>query len=88
MYYYIAVLFWLHLIGITLWVGGHLLRVLVIWPALRVLEPEAAQRVKDAFLARLTPFIAVAFPTIIVTGILQIQARFGFASRICLASIP
>ncbi len=79
MHYYVAVLFWLHLIGITLYVGSHLLRVLVVWPALRVLEPSAAQRVKDAFLARQTPVTAIAVPTILVTGILQIQALFGFA---------
>jgi len=78
-YLYVAILFWLHLLGITLWVGGHLLRTLVVWPALRVLEPSAAQRVKDAFLARLTPITAIAIPVIVLTGVLQIQARFGFA---------
>jgi len=55
------------------------LRTLVIWPALRVLEPSAAQRAKDAVLARMTPVTAIAMPTIILTGVLQIQARFGFA---------
>jgi uncharacterized membrane protein len=79
MHYYVAVLFWLHLIGITVYVGGHLLRVLVVWPALRTLDPVAQQRAKDAFLARLTPFVAVAVPTILLTGILQVQALFGFA---------
>lgn len=79
MRYYVAVLFWLHLIGITLYIGSHLLRVLLVWPALRVLEPRAAQRAKDAFLARLTPVTLVAVPTILVTGILQTQALFGFA---------
>jgi uncharacterized membrane protein len=78
-YYYVAVLFWLHLLSISMWVGGHLVRTLLVWPALRLVEPAVAQHVKDAYLARLTPFTAVAFPTIIVTGILQIQARFGFA---------
>jgi hypothetical protein len=63
-----------------LYVGSHLLRVLVVWPALRVLEPSAAQRAKDAFLARQTPVTLVAVPTILVTGILQTQALFGFAS--------
>jgi uncharacterized membrane protein len=79
MYYYVAVLFWLHLLAITLWVGGQLLKTLVIWPVLRTFEPATAQRGKDALAARITPFVLVAMPTILVTGILQIQARFGFA---------
>jgi uncharacterized membrane protein len=78
MYYYVAVLFWLHLLAISLWVGGQLLKTLVIWPVLRTFDPATAQRVKDAFAARITPFVQVAMPTILVTGILQIQARFGF----------
>jgi hypothetical protein len=79
MHYYIAVLFWLHLIGITFYVRGHLLRVLVVWPVLSTFEPVVQQRVKDDFLARATPFVQVAVPLILVTGILQVQALFGFA---------
>jgi uncharacterized membrane protein len=76
MYYYLAVLFWLHLIGISLWVGGSLLTPLVILPAIQGLEPPARLQFMAGFSRRMTPLYGLAIVIVIVTGILQAGTIF------------
>jgi uncharacterized membrane protein len=76
--YLIALSFWLHLLGILIWVGTALIMPLVAWPATLVLDPEYQQRYKDAFLARLTPWVLRAMILIILSGLFQIYMIYGF----------
>ena len=76
--YLIALSFWLHLLGILIWVGTALIMPLVAWPATLVLEPGNQQRYKDAFLARLTPWVLRALILIILSGLFQIYMIYGF----------
>ncbi len=41
MNYYLAILFWFHLIGISIWVGASFLMPLLIMPTVQTLEPGA-----------------------------------------------
>ena len=77
--YILAISFWLHLFGIIMWVGAALLMPLVAWPATRVLTEPARQAFRAAYLKQLTPWILIAFPLIILTGLVQVQLRFGFS---------
>jgi uncharacterized membrane protein len=76
--YFIALSFWLHLLGILVWAGTAIVIPLVAWPATLVLEPAQQQRYKDAFLARLTPWVLRAMLLIILSGLFQIYMLFGF----------
>lgn len=79
MNYYLAVLFWFHLIGITLWVGVSFLMPLWIMPTVQTLEPPARLPFIGALFKRLGPILMAAIAVVVVTGILQTGTRFGFA---------
>ncbi len=75
-HYYIATLFWLHLIGICIWVGASLLMPLVILPTVQQLDPPARPKFMEALSKRMTPLIFASIGVVIVTGILQTGAIF------------
>lgn len=76
--YLVAISFWLHLLGILIWVGTALIRPLIAWPATLVLGPEDRQRYKDAFLTHLTPWARRAIGLIVLSGMFQIAMLYGF----------
>lgn len=76
---YIAILFWFHLMGIVLWVGGSLLMPLAILPSVQALEPAARPKFLAAFGKRFGQISGIAVPVVIVTGILQTGQIYGFA---------
>lgn len=85
--YLIAISFWLHLLGILIWVGTALIMPLIAWPATLVLGPEDRQRYKDAFLTHLTPWTMRAMMLIVVSGLFQIGALFGFRMLLSLNTL-
>ena len=76
---YLAILFWFHLMGISIWVGGSILLPLVIAPALEALDPAARGKFMEAWSRKFTPWVAIAILVVVVTGILLTGRMFGFA---------
>jgi uncharacterized membrane protein len=85
--YLIAISFWLHLLGILIWVGTALIRPLIAWPATLVLGPEERQQYKDAFLSALTPWTMRAMSLIVLSGLFQIGALYGFGFLLSLNTL-
>lgn len=75
----LAILFWFHLIGISIWVGASLLMPLAILPAALTLEPPARMKFIGALSQRLTRLIALAIVVVVITGILQTDRTYGLA---------
>ncbi|HEY4691374.1 MAG TPA: hypothetical protein VIK33_18850 [Anaerolineae bacterium] len=76
----LAILFWFHLMGIAIWVGGSFLMPLIIVPtAQSALEPLARMKFMTALSQRLTSWMLVAILVVVVTGILQTNQIFGLA---------
>lgn len=76
---------WLHIMAVTLWMGGQLFLVLVLLPAIRgVMKPEdmagIVSRVGKRF-SRITWF--ALFPIILLTGVINafLRASFKYALR-------
>ncbi len=68
---YLAILFWLHLLGMTIWLGASLLMPLAILPAVQELDPPSRGKFVAALQKRQVPLIYAAIAIVIVTGILQ-----------------
>jgi uncharacterized membrane protein len=75
----LAIYFWIHLLGVAIWVGGALLMPLVILPAVQALEPPARPQFMAAFSQRFTPWVFASIAAVVVTGILQTGRMYGFA---------
>ncbi len=76
MNYYLAILFWLHLIGISIWMGASFLLPLVIMPAAQGLDPAARLQFAGALSRRLAPWVMGSILVVVLTGILQTGAVF------------
>jgi len=74
---YVAVLFWLHLMGITIWVGASLLMPLLILPTVQAIDPPARPKFMQALSARQVPLVSAAILVVVVTGILQTNEIYG-----------
>jgi uncharacterized membrane protein len=79
MNYYLAILFWFHLMGISIWVGASFLMPLLIMPTVQTLEAGARLQFVGALSKRLGPITMAAIAVVVVTGILQTGKLFGFA---------
>lgn len=73
----LAISFWIHLIGISIWVGGSLLMPLVIQPAIMSLEPPSRMKPMAAISQKLTPLFAVSIVLTFLSGIYQSAIIFG-----------
>jgi uncharacterized membrane protein len=71
MNYYLASLFWLHLIGMSIWVGVSFLMPLLIMPAVQILEPPARLQFMGALFKRMGPMVMASVAIVVVTGLLQ-----------------
>ena len=76
MNYYLAILFWLHLIGISIWVGASFLMPLLIMPTVQTLEPPARLPFVGALSKRMGPLVMASIVVVVVTGLLQTDAVF------------
>jgi uncharacterized membrane protein len=68
---------WVHLIGVTIWVGASLLLPTLIMPALGTLEPPARSKFMAAWSSRATPVINIAIVLVVLSGLAQIWLRYG-----------
>ena len=73
----LALSFWIHLIGVTIWVGASILMPLVILPVLQALEPPARMKFMSAWTPKAAPIINIAIVLVILSGIVQIPLKFG-----------
>ena len=76
MNYYLAVLFWFHLMGISIWVGASFLMPLLIMPTVQTLEPSARLPFVGALSKRMGPMVMGAIIVVVLTGILQAGTIF------------
>ncbi len=67
----------LHLLGAVVWVGGMFFALMVLRPALAVLEPPARMALHVAVLRRFFGFVWVAMPLMLLTGYWMVFAAFG-----------
>lgn len=67
----LAISFWFHFIGITIWVGGSLIMPLAIQPAIGSLEPPARMKPSVAIAMKMLPLYIVAIILVFVTGTIQ-----------------
>jgi uncharacterized membrane protein len=74
---YLAILFWFHLLGVTIWVGGSLLMPLAIVPSLQAIDPPARGKFMAAFSQRFALLAVISVVIVVLTGILQTGERFG-----------
>lgn len=73
----IDVLLVVHLLGAVVWVGGMFFALMVLRPALAVLEPPARMALLVAVLRRFFGFVWVAMPLMLLTGFWMVFAAFG-----------
>jgi uncharacterized membrane protein len=71
------VLLVLHLLGAVVWVGGMFFALMVLRPALAVLEPAARMGLLLAVLRRFFGIIWIAMPLMLLTGYWMVFAAFG-----------
>ncbi len=73
-----AVVLWLHLIGVTFWVGGIFVNLLVLMHSLQAISPPERGRLMGAFLKRLVPLAWGAIALVVVTGFIATNIVIGF----------
>jgi uncharacterized membrane protein len=67
----LAISFWVHLIGITIWVGGSFLLPLAIQPALATLEGPSRMKSIMAISMRMMPLFTISIVLTFLSGFLQ-----------------
>lgn len=73
----LALSFWVHLIGVVIWVGVSILMPLVIMPVLNALEPPARMKFMATWTPKAAPIINIAIVLVVLSGIIQIPLKFG-----------
>lgn len=73
----LAISYWIHLLGIVIWVGVSLLMPLVINPVLQALEPPARAKFMATWSPKAAPIINISILLVIASGIAQIPLKFG-----------
>ena len=74
----LAFWFWLHLIGVVLWVGASMLMPLVIMPAVQFLEPAARAGFTGNLGKRMLPILGASILAVLISGIEQTRIMYGF----------
>ena len=78
------VLSWLHLIGITFWVGSVFVNILVLVPSLGVISPAEREKLTGAFLKRFAPLAWGAIALVVITGVIRTDSIIGFSTLVSL----
>lgn len=73
----LAIAYWIHLVGIVIWVGVSLLMPIVITPTLGALEPPQRAKFMAAWSPKAAPIINGAILLVLGSGIAQIPLKFG-----------
>ncbi len=73
----LAISFWIHFLGVVIWVGASLLLPLVILPAVNSLEPAARLKPIAAISQKLLPWVIASIVLVFVSGIVQTALLFG-----------
>ena len=74
----LAILFWLHLMGMSMWVGASFLMPLVIVPSVQAgIDPPARLKFMLALADRLLRWILLSIAVVVITGILQTNQIYG-----------
>ncbi len=76
-----TVLLFLHLIGITFWVGGLFINTLVLMPSMQVLSPPDRGKLMGAYLKRFAPMSWGAIALVVISGVI-LTSRFGFPAGV------
>ncbi|MFQ5814507.1 MAG: CopD family protein [Anaerolineae bacterium] len=77
-----AVISWLHLIGITFWVGGIFVNTLVLMPSMQAISPAERGKLMGAFVKRFTPLGWGAIALVVVTGVISTNNVTGFSALV------
>src|SRR3990172_6819659 len=76
----LAILFWFHLIGISMWVGASFLMPLVIVPSVHAaIDPPGGLKFMLALADRLLRWILLSIAVVVITVILQTDRVYGLA---------
>lgn len=75
-----AVVFWLHLIGVSFWVGGIFVNTLVLMPSLEAISPAERGKLMGAFLKRFAPLSWGAIILTVITGLIATNNIIGFST--------
>lgn len=75
-----SVLIFVHVVGITIWVGGLFVYVLALMPSLTAVVPAERGKLMGAFLKRYVPLNWVALALAVVTGLILTSRVIGFPS--------
>lgn len=73
----LALSFWIHLIGVAIWVGVSILMPVLIMPILQMLEPPARMKFMSAWTPKAAPIINVAIVLVVLSGIALIGLKYG-----------
>lgn len=73
----LAILFWVHLLGMSVWVGASLLMPLAIGPALQGVDAPTRMKAMAAISQRLTPLVFVSIFLVFASGLWQTVIRYG-----------
>ncbi len=74
-----AVVSWLHLIGITFWVGGIFVSTMVLMPSLKAISPAEGGKLMEAFSKRFGILTWLAVALVVITGIILTNDIIGFS---------
>ena len=74
----LAISLWLHLLGISIWVGASLLMPLVIQPAISLLDPPSRMKPLAAISQKLMPWVTASIVITFLSGIVQTAILFGW----------
>lgn len=72
---YWAIIYWLHTLAVTTWIGGLFFYILVLVPSMKELEPPQAGKLVGAITKRYVPITWSALAVLIVSGILIAKSR-------------
>jgi uncharacterized membrane protein len=74
----LPILFWIHLLGMTIWVGASFLMPLVIIPAMQAQDAPVRAKAIGAIAQKLGPYIFGSIVLVFLTGIEQTRRVYGF----------
>ncbi|MFQ5814622.1 MAG: CopD family protein [Anaerolineae bacterium] len=77
-----AVVTWLHLIGITFWLGGIFVNTLVLEPSMKAISPAERGKLMGAYIKRFVPLAWGAIALVVVTGFILADGISGFSALI------
>lgn len=75
-----AILVFLHVMGVTFWVGGIFVYALALMPSLKAIAPAERGKLMNAYIKRFAILTWVAIAFVVITGIILIGGSIGFSA--------